>query len=225
MRDNKVKQLGEERKKLMDAEKKSAVERLEEHEKEKDAAKKLADAEKKAADVLEQFRQNPNQNFNAWNAGQNAAQRDADKAARRRQRNIQQAQDQANAVAGRVFERNGRIKRTANNFDIGRFAEQSEYLGFDNITGNQLQSLRNKRDQLRNKLFNKDGTVKKGVSEIGQEMGLFKKLDKSLKKADAVQEAKKLKDEAKNRERRRAENEDKRTRALENLDRQMKQLV
>ncbi len=52
MRDNKVKELGEERKKLMDAEKKSAVERLEEHEKEKEAAKKLADAEKKAADVL-----------------------------------------------------------------------------------------------------------------------------------------------------------------------------
>lgn len=70
VRDNKVKELGEERKKLMDAEKKSAVERLEEHEKEKEAAKKLADAEKKVADVLEQFKQNPNQNFNQWNAGQ-----------------------------------------------------------------------------------------------------------------------------------------------------------
>lgn len=56
-------------------------------------------------------------------------------------------------------------------------------------------------------------------------MGLFKKLDKSLKKADAVQEAKRLRDEAKNRERTRALNEVKRTKALENLDRQMEKLV
>ena len=85
-----------------------------------------------------------------------------------------------------MFEKNGRFKKTANNFDIGRFAEQSEFLGFENVTQRQLQTMQNKREELRNKLFNKDGTVKKGVSEIGQEMGMFKKLDKALKKADAV---------------------------------------
>lgn len=56
-------------------------------------------------------------------------------------------------------------------------------------------------------------------------MGLFKRLDGALKKADAVQEAQRLKDEAKNREKRRAENEDKRTRSLASIDSELKRLT
>ena len=111
-----------------------------------EAAKKLADAEKKAADVLAQFKANPDQNFNAWNAGKQGAQRDADRAAAQRGRNLRQAQDQAAVVAGRVFDKNGNIKPTANAQDIGRIAEQSDYLGFDNLTGRQLGALRDKRE-------------------------------------------------------------------------------
>lgn len=56
-------------------------------------------------------------------------------------------------------------------------------------------------------------------------MGLFKRLDGALKKADAVQEAQRLKDEAKNREKRRAENEDKRTQSLASIDSELKKLT
>ena len=174
---------------------------------------------------MAQFKSNPDQSFNAWNAGNAAAQRAKEKADAERQRNIRQAQDNADKTAGRIFDGRGRLRSYANGFDVGRFAEQSEYLGFDNVTGNQLQALRDKRDALRNKLFNADGTMRKGVSAIGADMGLFKQLDHALKKADAVQEAQRLKDEAKNREKRRAENEDKRTQSLASIDSELKKLT
>ena len=164
-----------------------------EHEKEKEAAKKLAEAEKRRAEILAQWNANPNQNFNQWNAGQQGAQRDADKAAARRQRNIQQAQDQANAVGGRIFNKDGSLRRGANAFDVGRFAELSDYLGFENVKDDKgrMDAMRGMRDKLQNKLFNKDGTLKKGVNPLGRDMGLFKKLDGSLKKFDDANKPKK----------------------------------
>ena len=163
-----------------------------EHEKEKDAAKQLAEAEKRRAEILAQWNANPNQNFNQWNAGQQGAQRDADKAARQRQRNIQQAQDQANVVGGRIFNKDGSLRRGANTFDVGRFAELSDYLGFENVKDDKgrMDAMRGMRDKIQNKLFNKDGTLKKGVDPLGRDMGLFKKLDGSLKKFDAANKPK-----------------------------------
>jgi hypothetical protein len=113
------------------------------------------------------------------------------------------------------------LRKAANAFDIGRFAEQSDYLGFKNVSEKQLASLQQRRNELRQKLFNDDGTVKKGVNERGQEMGLFRKLDGALNKMDAVKEADKQRAAAEARERKRAENEDKRTRRLESIDAQL----
>lgn len=85
--------------------------------------------------------------------------------------------------------------------------------------------MQTKRDNLRSKLFNDDGTLKRGVSEIGQDMTTFKKLDKALKNVDAVKDAEKKRKEAEAAEKKRAENEDKRTQSLSNIQQELKKLA
>lgn len=83
----------------------------------------------------------------------------------------------------------------------------------------------NEREKLRNKLFNEDGTLRRGVAENGKEMTTFKKLDKALKNVDAVKDAEKKRKEAEAAEKKRAENEDKRTQSLSNIQQELKKLV
>lgn len=212
------------RQRIIDKDNKSAVERLEERKKEQEAAKKLAEAEKKAAEVLNQWANNPQQGFNAWNNAQKQAARQAEKDAKQQAKNRQQAQDNAKAVAGRIFDANGNIKGGANAFDIGRFAEQADFLGFKNVTDEQLNALRSKRDELRGKLFNADGTLKRGVNERGRDVGLFKQLDGALKKNDAVKEAEKQRKAAEEREKERARKEDERNKAIKDIDTRIKSM-
>lgn len=85
--------------------------------------------------------------------------------------------------------------------------------------------MQNQRDKLKKKLFNDDGTLKRGVSEIGQDMTMFKKLDKALKNVDAVKEAERKRKDAEAAEKKRAELEDKRTQSLADIDKQLKELA
>lgn len=77
--------------------------------------------------------------------------------------------------------------------------------------------MQSQREKLRKKLFNEDGTLKKGVSEIGKDMTAFKKLDKSLKNFDAVKDAEQQRKNAQDREKKRAEMEDQRTQSLKRI--------
>lgn len=85
--------------------------------------------------------------------------------------------------------------------------------------------MQDKREELRRRLFNEDGTVKRGVAENGREMQTFKQLDKALKNVGAVKEADKKRKEAEALEKKRAENEDKRTQSLASIQQEIKKLV
>lgn len=220
----KIAQLDKELERIQNQDKKTAVQRLEEHKKEQKAAKELAEAEKKAAEVLTKWKNNTDQSFGKWLNGQNAADRAADRAARKKQKNAAQAEDAAKKIAGRIFDENGNLMGRANAMDIGRFAQASDFLGFGNITDEQLETLQQRRDALRSKLFNADGTLKKGVNAIGQDVGMFKQLDKALKNIEAVKDAEKQRKDAEEREKKRAENEDKRTKAVDEINGQIKEL-
>lgn len=213
------------RERLADQEKKSALQRLEEAKKEQAAAKALAEAERKAAEVLEQWKQNRQNPFERWNLGQKRAAEAERDQKRQEDKNVKRAADEARRLAGRIFRKDGTISKRAGAFDIGRFAEQADYLGFENVSEDQLAALNVRREQLRKRLFNDDGTLRRGVSEQGRDMGLFRQLDGALKKNDAVQEAARQKKAAEDRERRRAINEDRRTQALQNIDAELKDLI
>ena len=207
--------LVDEQRKLMEQDKQTAVQKLEAHKKEQQAAKELAEAERKAADVIAQWKENPQQAIGKWRKEQNQIQREDEKEQKQQNKNAGQAKNEADKLAKKLFNKDGELRRGANAFDIGRFAEASDYLGFNNVSDDQLLAMQTKRDNLRSKLFNDDGTLKRGVSEIGQDMTTFKKLDKALKNVDAVKDA----------EKKRAENEDKRTQSLSNIQQELKKLA
>lgn len=71
----------------MQQDKQTAVQRLEAHKKEMQAAKELAEAERKAADVIEQWKQNPQQNFAKWNVQQNRQQRQEEEEQKKQNKN------------------------------------------------------------------------------------------------------------------------------------------
>lgn len=218
-------ELEKKREELMKADNQTAVQRLAAHKAEQQAAKELADAEKKAAGVMAQWAANPQQNFAKWNQQQNKAQREQEKQQKQQGKNEDLAKKEAERLAKRLFKNNGELHRGANAFDIGRFAEMSDFLGFKNVDQDQLDTMQKEREKLRNKLFNEDGTVKRGVAENGKEMTTFKKLDKALKNVDAVKDAEKKRKEAEEREKKRAENEDKRTASLSKIQDELKKLT
>lgn len=224
-RQAKVNALENERDKIAAQDKQTAVQRLEAHKKEAEAAKELSDAERKAAGVMAQWAANPQQNFAKWNQQQNKAQREQEKQQKQQGKNEDLAKKEAERLAKRLFKNNGELHRGANAFDIGRFAEMSDFLGFKNVDQDQLDTMQKEREKLRNKLFNEDGTVKRGVAENGKEMTTFKKLDKALKNVDAVKDAEKKRKEAEDREKKRAENEDKRTASLSKIQEELKKLT
>ena len=224
-RQREIQNLEDRRKRLLEQDRQTAVQRLEAHKKEQAAAKALSEAEQKAAAVINQWKVNRQNPFEQWNKVQRDALKDAQNRQKQEEKNIRRAEAAAGKKADSIFNRDGSLRKAANAFDIGRFAEQSDYLGFKNVSEKQLASLQQRRNELRQKLFNDDGTVKKGVNERGQDMGLFRKLDGALNKMDAVKEADKQRAAAEARERKRAENEDKRTRRLESIDAQLQNLV
>lgn len=217
--------LEKKREELTKADNQTAVQRLAAHKAEQQAAKELAEAEKKAANVMAQWAANPQQNFAQWNQQQQQAQREAEKQQKKQNKNVAQAQNEADRIGKRIFNRNGDLRRTASAFDIGRFAEMSDFLGFKNVNEDQIDQMKDKRDALRRKLFDENGNLKRGVAENGRDVQTFKKLDKALKNVDAVKDAEKKRKEAEEREKKRAENEDKRTQSLQKIQEDIKKLT
>lgn len=223
--EKKREELEKKRDELAKADNQTSVQRLAAHKAEQQAAKELADAEKKAATIIAQWQANPQQNFAQWNQQQQQAQREAEKQQKQQNKNFAQAQNEADRIEKRIFNRNGDLRRTASAFDIGRFAEMSDFLGFKNVNEDQIDQMKDKRDALRRKLFDENGNLKRGVAENGRDVQTFKKLDKALKNVDAVKDAEKKRKEAEEREKKRAENEDKRTQSLQKIQEDIKKLT
>jgi len=133
-RKSKISKLEQEREKIMQQDKQTAVQKLEAHKKEMQAAKELAEAEKKAADVIADWKDNPQQAIGKWRKEQNQAQREAEKEQKQQAKNAAQAKSEADKLAKKLFNKDGELRRGANAFDIGRFAEASDYLGFKNVS-------------------------------------------------------------------------------------------
>lgn len=215
--DKQKKDLENQRKQIIDSEKRSAVERLNAHRREAQAAKELAEAEKNATNVLAQWKNNRGQGFGDWQRGQNAADRAAAKKQRQEEKNLAQANNDRGMLAGRLFDKDGYVRKSANAFDMGRFADVANYLGFEGITDDQMDAMRAERDRLGERIKNNKAN--------GQEKDAFQRLDKALGNYDKVKDAEQKRKDAEDREKKRAENEDKRTQSLEEIEKQITKLV
>lgn len=206
---------------LTEAQRKTALQQLNERRAEADAAKQLAEAEKKAKEVIDGWAGNRKQGAGAWGRGQ-----DAEAAARLRQAeaergNVSKAQREAAALAGAIFGANG-IRGTASVAQIGKFAQLSDYLGGGNLTDAQRQSLQSAADKLRAKVFDSKGNLK--VSHGSQELKNFTRIQKILDKMKAVDAARQLQAEAKKREERNARIQEQQYQAVKDIRDQMKNL-
>lgn len=84
--------------------------------------------------MLADWKDNPQQAIGKWRKEQNQAQREAEKEQKQQAKNVDQAQKEADKLAKKLFNKDGQLRRGANAFDIGRFAEASDYLGFKNVS-------------------------------------------------------------------------------------------
>jgi len=215
--DEKKKDLERQRDKIQEQDKQTAVQRLEAHKKEAQAAKELAEAEKKAAGVIEQWKGNRAQTLNEWGRQRDQAQRAAEKEQARQAKNLAGANAAAGQLAGRVFGRDGKLRKSANGFDVGRFADAADYLGFKGVSEQQIDAMRGERERLRER-------ISRGRAS-GRDVDTFKRLDKALGNLDAVKDAEQKRKAAEAAEKKRAENEDKRTQSLAQIQDALKKLT
>lgn len=214
---SKKKQLEDKRDQILAQDNQTAVQRLEAHKKEAEAAKQLAAAEKKAASVIEQWKGNTAQSLNDWGRQKDAAQRAAEKVQQQQGKNLAGANKEASILAGRVFGRNGKIRKSANGFDIGRFADAADYLGFNGVSDEQIAAMRQERDRLGQR-------IKSGRAN-GRDKDTFKRLDNALGNLDAVKNAEQKRKDAEKAEKERAEKEDRRTESLKKIQDELKKLA
>lgn len=151
-------------------------------------ADKMKDAKNKVAAIEADWRDNLGAgNFGKWKREQNEANKEAQKQAKQADNNKKNAEGQQAQLAGRIFDKKGNVRRGANLFDIGRFAEMTDYLGGE-ISPEQERGLRRQQDKLAKGLFDKDGNLKRG-KENSREYGAYKEIKGLLDKKEAQWEA------------------------------------
>lgn len=84
--------------------------------------------------MIADWKDNPQQAIGKWRKEQNQAQREAEKKQKQQKKNSAEAKGEADKLAKKLFNKDGQLHRGANAFDIGRFAEASDYLGFKNVS-------------------------------------------------------------------------------------------
>lgn len=84
--------------------------------------------------MIADWKDNPQQAIGKWRKEQDKAQREAERQQKQQKKNVGQAKNEADKLAKKLFNKDGQLRRSANAFDIGRFAEASDYLGFKNVS-------------------------------------------------------------------------------------------
>jgi hypothetical protein len=149
-------------------------------------ADKLKDAKSKVANIEADWADNfkVDGGFASWQGQQADEKREAEKQAKKESGNKKRAEEEKGRIAGRIFDRNGNIRKGANLFDIGRFSDINDYLGGD-LGPKEERALNKQADKLAKGLFEKDGkTLKKG-KENSQEYRAYKQIKGLLDKKDA----------------------------------------
>lgn len=178
----------------------------------------------RAKETSDQWKQNAKgDHFNSWDRKRRREQEAADKAARTENSNRRGAEAFQENIAKRIFDRNGNLRKSAGLFDIGKFANITDFLGGNGISAEQRQSLQEQADKLGAKLFDKNGNLKKGM-ERTREYDTYRNIKGLLGKMDDVDNAKAKQDELRKIEEQKRKNEEQRTKSLENIDKKLADL-
>ena len=161
---------------------------------------------------------------NQWMGNNDKAQNAAWKEARRLQANQQRAEQQQGNLANKVFDENGNIRRAANPFDIGRFADVSDFLGGKNLTEQQVAGLQAQADKLRERLFDENGQLKKGVNPASRDLKQLQKLDSLLGKVKKMDDLKKKQEEMKKLEQEKKKLQEETAKAAKSIDANIKEI-
>ena len=161
---------------------------------------------------------------NQWIGNNDRAQNAAWKEARRLQNNQQQAEHQQGNLAGRVFDENGNVRRTASLLDVGRFADVSDFLGGKNLTEQQVAGLQAQADKLRGRFFDENGQLKKGVNPASRDLKQLQKLDSLLGKVKKMDDLKKKQEEMKKIEQEKKKLQDETAKATKSIDSNIKEI-
>lgn len=117
------------KKKSAEAEEKRAKIKDESEKKLKELDDKIAAAKENAAQLeANAARARGGKTFGEWQRGERELEREQKKEAQRQQRVIDNAQRERDAIGGRIFDVNGRLKKSANAADIARFKKLGEFL-------------------------------------------------------------------------------------------------
>lgn len=167
---------------------------------------------------------NPNQNLGDFKGGRRGDINNQKKIENRRRKNIGQAQRELARRGANLFDRQGNIKRSASVDDIARFAETADYLGFKGVSDKTVDNLRGARDKLKDKLFNKDGSLKNPNDKNSHEMNQYRRIDKALQGKDAADEANKIAKEKEENDKKRQKLEEDRTESLKNISEKIEEI-
>ena len=160
-----------------------------------DGAKSLAQA---AKDIEAQWKANPkNGSLSQFGGDARRGAYDAAREQAKADRNTARAQAAQGALAGRIFNKDGSIRKAANAFDIGRFAEATNYLGGKGLTEDQRKGLEDQMAKLGKGIVDENGNLVKGAERTGrgaQYKQIKELLDNIKKVEDANAKKKELED-------------------------------
>ena len=168
---------------------------------------------------------NPDKNLGDFRGGRRGELNAARRRDQNRNRNQGKAQRDLRRQAGNLFDRNGNIKRSARIDDIAKFAETADYLGFKGVDEGTVDKLRDARDKLKDRLFNKDGSLKNPSDKNSHDMNQYRRLDTALQGKDAADEADRIAKEKKENDAKRQKLEEDRTEKLKTIDGRIEKIL
>lgn len=160
------------------------------------AQNNLAQAQNRLAQIIQGWQGNFRNPFNVWQNANNAQRQAAQQAQNNANKNQRLAINAANQIEQRIFNADGTIRKGASEFDIGRFAEMSNYLGFTNVGQAQINAMIRLRNQIARRIFDKNGNLKEGVNPLGQDFKLYNQLNENLQSVQQFRDAQKQQQQA-----------------------------
>jgi len=151
---------------------------------------------KKAADKWQKDAQEAEgKTFGQWQGDKRRQGNDDRRDVARRMKNIMQAEGKRKNIEERIFDRNGRLRRSANKKDVETWNQLNEFLGLQPKNDPKLmEAARKEQDRIGKRIFDKNGRLKRSANR--QDVDRWKQLQKNfVRPKNPVEELKKMEDE------------------------------
>ena len=121
---------------------------------------------KSAQEWSEKAKDASGKTFGQWSGDERRKEREEERQVNSKLKNITNAQDRRRQIGERIFDRNGRIRRSANKQDIEAYRKIGEYIGLQSSNDPKLQeAARREQDKIGKRIFDRNGRLRRSANK------------------------------------------------------------